>query len=49
METNQEEMIVRLEVKIEAMMDSHHKIFEVLLGTFISWMDIHQGRTEANQ
>jgi fatty-acid desaturase len=43
MESNHKEMTESLEAKV----DSHYKKFEVLQGTFISWMDIHQARTEA--
>jgi hypothetical protein len=44
MESNQEEMRARLEAK----MDSHHEKFEVLWGTVLSQMDVHQAKTEAN-
>jgi predicted glycoside hydrolase/deacetylase ChbG (UPF0249 family) len=41
MKTKQE----RMEAKIEA----NNEKFEVLLGTLISWMDIHQARAETIQ
>jgi flagellar hook-basal body complex protein FliE len=44
MESNQEEMTARLEAKA----DSHHKKFEVLWGTLLSQMDVHQAKIEAN-
>jgi copper homeostasis protein CutC len=43
--TNQEEMMVRLESKIEA----NNEKFEVLPGSPISQTDIHQARTEFTQ
>jgi hypothetical protein len=39
---NQEMLTARLEAKIEPSNDK----FEVLRGTLVSWMDIHQARTE---
>jgi hypothetical protein len=42
------EMTARLEAKIEAKMDSHHVKFEVLQGTFVSWMDVHHAKTKTN-
>jgi hypothetical protein len=48
-ETNQEKMTARLEAKIEAKMDSHHEKYEVFRDTLVSWMDIHQAKTESTQ
>jgi hypothetical protein len=48
METNQGKMTERLEAKIKAKTDCHHesmRSFKVV----ISWMDIHQARTESTQ
>jgi hypothetical protein len=41
-------MTARLEDKIEARMDSHHKKFEILRGILVSRMDGHHAKTEAN-
>jgi hypothetical protein len=38
MEVNQEEMMARLEAKLEVKMDCHHEKFEVLRGILVSWM-----------
>jgi hypothetical protein len=45
MRTDQSEMTARLEAKIE----DNNEMFEALLGTLVSRMDIHETRTEASQ
>jgi hypothetical protein len=47
-----EQMMERLAAakeKMEARIDISNEKFEVLRGTLVSWMDIHQDRTEAIQ
>jgi hypothetical protein len=44
-----EELIRRLEAKIEAEIKTNNEKCEVIQRTLISWMDVHQARTEAIQ
>jgi hypothetical protein len=46
---SQEEMMAGLEAKIKGKIDTNNEKFEVLQGTLISQMDIHQARTQSTQ
>jgi hypothetical protein len=48
MRTNQEKIDSNQE-KMEARMNASNEKFEVLPGTVVSWMDIHQARTMSTQ
>jgi hypothetical protein len=48
MNANQERVEAKMKVVQEKTSPNNEK-FEVLESTFVSWMDIHKARTEANQ
>jgi hydroxylamine reductase (hybrid-cluster protein) len=43
-----ERLVTAIE-RLEAMTEANNEKFEVLRGILVSWMDIHQARTEAMQ